>query len=45
MDFTPIVDLIDNLIEYENSDQTAPPYKKTDVNRRWCCRYYRSCPN
>ena len=33
IDFSPIAGLIENLMEYDNSDQTAPPIKMADVNR------------
>ena len=32
-DFSPIAGLIENLIEYNNSNQTIPSFKTTDVNR------------
>ena len=32
-DFSPIAGLIDNLVEYDNSNQTDPPIKAADVNR------------
>ena len=32
-DFSPIAGLIDNLVEYYNSDQTFPAFKREDVNR------------
>ncbi len=32
-DFLPITDLIDNLIEYDFSNQTEPPFSFADVNR------------
>jgi hypothetical protein len=32
-DFSPIAGLIENLTEYDNSNQTEPPVKAADVNR------------
>ena len=32
-DFSPIAKLVENLMEYDNSAQTAPPIKAADVNR------------
>ena len=32
-DFSPLARLIENLVEYDNSNQTNPPIKTTDVNR------------
>ena len=32
-DFSPIAGLIENLTEYDNSNQTGPPVKAADVNR------------
>ena len=32
-DFSPIAGLVENLMEYNNSNQTLPPYNAADVNR------------